>query len=293
MTDFRSVLCAAGLRPRDIVADGRWRRCATDDKPTKRNGAYVLHADGRGYWRNWATDSDVSVFADDAVAHRARHIDTAAMRKQERLARIAAMRAARRYWDESRPLTRLHPYIERKGLSALGCSALRSNDGHLVVPVWHAGWIISVQTIHPDGTKRFFAGAPVKGGSFVIDRSRAALTCVVEGLATGLAVYQAVRNARVIVAFDAGNLLPALAAIKPTGNVVICADNDHATQQRRGFNPGLEKASIAAEHIGCGVAWPMGIEGTDWADAMKEIGIGAARKIERQILSASKYVATG
>lgn len=91
----------------------------------------------------------------------------------------------------------------------------------------------------------------------------------------------------------AENLLPALCALKPVGNVVICADNDHATQMRRGVNPGREKATIAADHVGCGVAWPSGIEGSDWADAMKEIGVGAARKIERQILSASKYVATG
>jgi len=290
--DFFTALRTSGLRPRDIVADSKWRRCATDDKPAKRNGAYCLHPDGRGYWRNWATDSDLNSWRDDS-ATRAEPVDPAIAerrRQQERAYRIQAIKSARAFWGRARPCTRLHSYLERKGLSALGTAGLREHDGLLVVPVVWRSRVISVQTIAADGTKRFWPGAPVKGGHYEIARPRAALTVVCEGLATGLAVYQCVRNARVIVAYDAGNLLHAVQELKPTGNVIVAGDNDHGTLARRGFNPGLDKARNAAELIGAGVAYPEGIDGTDWCDALREYGPTGARRIERLILGASKYV---
>jgi putative DNA primase/helicase len=290
---FEQSMRLAGLRPRDVVADGKWRRCPTDDHPKKRNGAYVLHLDGRGYWRNWAVDSGINSWRDDSTT-RAAPVDEAKLRLQrdrERAYRVQAIRSARAFWHNARPLNRPHAYIERKGLSPLGCAGLRQHDGLLVVPVWLGDALISVQTIHPDSTKRFWPGAPVKAGAYVIDRPHAAVTAIVEGLATGLAVFQALRQARVIVAFDAGNILPVVDRIRPIGSVVICADNDWRTQAKRGMNPGIEKAQNAADLIGCGVAWPKDIEGSDWADAIKEIGDGAHRKIERHILAAAKYVA--
>lgn len=289
---FEQALQASGLLPRAIVADGKWRRCPTLDKPKKRNGAYVLHADGRGYWRNWATDSDINSWADKSVTHSP-PVDLAAIerrRHQERAQRLRAIEGARAHWARCAPAHGLHPYLERKGLSAVGTQALRIWGDALVVPVLWKGRIISLQSITPDGQKRFWPGAPVKSGALVLDRPRAALTAVCEGLATGLAIFQSVRNARVIVAFDAGNLSPVVDTMRPTGSVVICADDDHGTEARRGFNPGREKATNAAELIGAGVAWPEGIEGTDWADALAEWGVSAHRRIERQIQAKARYV---
>jgi putative DNA primase/helicase len=289
---FDQALQASGLLPRAIVADGKWRRCPTIDKPKKRNGAYVLYPDGRGYWRNWATDTDVNSWADKSITHLS-PVDLAAMerrRHQERAQRLQAIDSARRHWAQCAPIRGLHPYLESKGLSAVGTQALRVSGDSLVIPVLWKGRIISVQSITPDGHKRFWSGAPVKGGSLVLDRPRAALTAVCEGLATGLAIFQSVRNARVIVAFDAGNLAPVVDNVRPTGSVVICADDDHGTEALRGFNPGREKAANAAELIGAGVAWPEGIEGTDWADALAEWGVSAHRRIERQIQAKARYV---
>lgn len=289
---FEQFLRVAGLLPRDIVPDGRWRRCATVDKPKKRNGAYVLHPDGRGFCRNWAVDSELSSWREEG-AHRAAPVDMAklhAQRAAERAARLAAMRSARDFWARTHPMSELHPYLAAKGLSAQGCGALRVARDALVVPVWNGPWLVSLQSIREDGTKRFWPGAPVKGGAFVVDRPQAAVTAVCEGLATGLAVFQAVRQARVIVAFDAGNLQPVVERMRPTGSVVICADNDWQTAARIGTNPGVAKATNAAELIGCGVAYPEGIEGTDWCDYMKEAGAHAARRIERLILGSARYV---
>lgn len=292
MSAFDQVLRAAGLRPREVVADGKWRRCATDDKPRKRNGAYCLHPDGRGYWRNWATDADLNAWSDASISLASR-VDPAVIerrRRQEREQRIQAIKAARAFWNKARPCNLLHPYLERKGLSALGTAGLRQHDDLLVVPVEWRGRVISVQTITADGQKRFWLGAPVKGGSFEIARQRPAVTVICEGLATGLAVYQCVKAARVIVAFDAGNLLHAVQEVKPAGSVVFAADNDHGTQARRGFNPGIEKAKNAAELIDAGVVWPEDIEGTDYADALREYGSTGAKRIERQILARARYV---
>lgn len=293
---FEQAMRAAGLRPREISADGRIRRCDTEAKPGRRNGWYVLHPDGRGVWGDWASGGDVlghwrdeTVTADHAAIARAAE-RMRSQRDSERFHRIQAMRSARAFWNNARPLNMPHKYISDKGLTALGCAGLRSHEGALVVPVLHGDWLVSVQTIGLDGTKRFWPGAPVKAGCFVLDRPRAAVTTIVEGLATGLAVFQSVRQARVIVAFDAGNLLSVVQRLKPVGSVCIAADNDHGTQAKRGFNPGLEKARNAAELIGCGVAYPTGIEGTDFADMLKEFGEGGAKKMERLILGQCRYI---
>jgi putative DNA primase/helicase len=291
--NFEQALRLGGLFPRDIIADGKWRRCPTEDHPRKKNGAYVLHPDGRGFFKNWAVDTDMNAWRDESATFKpVDHARIKAMRDKERAQRIQSMRSARTYWNNSHQLSRPHPYLERKGLTPLGCGGLRINDGMLVVPVVNGDWLVSVQTITFDGEKRFWPGAPVKGGAFVLKRERAALTCLCEGLATGLAVYQSVRNATVIVAFDSGNLLPVVDRVRPTGSVVICADNDHKTFARRGFNPGLDAAAKAAELIGCGVAHPQGLEGSDFADALREWGDGAARKVERLVLAGSRYVST-
>jgi len=297
MSSFENALRAAGLRPRDVVADGKLRRCATDTHPHRRNGWFVLHLDGRrGVWGDnaQAPRQALGTWTAEGSEH---HIPSAAeqerqrkAREQARADRIHAIRRARDQWNEARPCTRLHAYLQNKGLSALGTIGLRELDGWLVVPVLWRGRVISVQRIHPDGTKRFAVGAPVKGGHYAITRFRPALTVLCEGLATGLAIYQCVRNADVVVCFDAGNLLPVVQELKPTGNVIVAADNDHGTLARRGFNPGLDKARNAAELIGAGVAYPEGIDGTDWCDALREYGPTGARRVERLILGASRYV---
>ena len=291
---FEQALQASGLIPGAIVADGKWRRCKTTDKPKHRNGAYVLYADGRGYFRNWATDHAVNSWGADTAQVRtpsaAEMAERERRKKQEREYRLRAIRGAREQWAQARSPRSLHPYLERKGLSAVGTNALRVHGDALIVPVFWRDRLMSIQSITPDGQKRFWTGAPVKGGAFVLDRPRAAVTAVCEGLATGLAIFQSLRMARVIVAFDAGNLIHAVDQLRPTGSVVICADNDHGTEAKRGTNPGREKAANAAELIGAGVAWPEGIEGTDFCDMLIEGGINAAKSIERSILSKAKYV---
>lgn len=318
MSTFRQALEAAGLRPRDIVPDGRIRRCDTDSKPGRRNGWFVLHPDGHGAWGDWGSgggealghwrDAKSSV---DPVALARMHARAERQRAEDRRKRIEAIHLARRIWADSKDY-RTHPYIESKGLSALGCNHFRVwqgtithrvgedslgkpifasiTDNWLVVPMYWRGRLVSLQRISAHGRKLNLQDAPKKAASLELGRPRPAVTVFCEGPSTALALYQCIRNARVIACFDAGNILPVVQEVKPTGSVVVAADNDHGTLARRGFNPGLDKARNAAELIGAGVAWPEGIDGTDWADALKEWGPTAARRIERMVLGAVKYV---
>lgn len=304
---FLAAMQASGLRPRALVPDGKWRRCPTDDKPRKRNGAYILRPDGSGSWRNWATESELNHWRDNTRTHVASALDLArieAMRERERQERRRGIDFARKLWVDAKPY-RGHPYITTvKGLTSEGCSGLRvwtggvwidadtkHHDDWLIVPMWWNGKLMNVQRISSCGKhKRFIKAAPKHSASFELTRQRPALTSVVEGLATGLAVFQSVRHARVIVAFDAGNIQPVVQHLGLSGPVVLAADNDHRTEARGKGNPGITKATQAAELIGAGVAWPEDIEGSDWCDYLAEIGQGAAKRLERTLLSKAKYV---
>ena len=292
---FEEALHAAGLRPRDVIPDGLWHRCPTIDKPKKKNGVYKLDVCGtKGWYRNWGDPVlGVAFWKQDGPARTLRRVDEAkiaAARERDRRNRIEGIRKARALWAAGTPMRELHPYLRDKGLQPRGCAQLRTWRGWLLIPVMVDNSLLNVQRIGADGKKLFVKHAPVKGGCYVLGRPDAAVTAFCEGFATGLAVYQSVRHCRVVVAYDAGNLFPVVERFKPTGSVVLVADNDHGTLARRGFNPGLQAARNAAELCDAGVTWPEGIEGTDFADALYEWGEGAAGRIERQVLAAARFV---
>lgn len=232
----------------------------------------------RGFFKNYALHDDWCEWRDEH-ASIAPSIETQRRirenREREQRRRVAAVHAARLYWDGAQPAG-LHPYIQRKGLSILGLRGLRERDGKLLIPM-RKGSLLSVQTISADGEKKFWAGAPTKGTSFELARDRVSITCLVEGLATGLAVFQAVPQARVIVAFDSGNLVPVAESLQLRGAVVVCADNDHGTLAARGFNPGLLAAQKVADAIGCGMAYLTDNAGSMQADDLLRMQ-GAVKK---------------
>lgn len=267
-TEFEAFVREMGLLPRRPVApDGKWHRCPTESHPKRRNGAWKLDPTGRiGWVQDWASmespatwrpdKADVPEFDPDALRRA---------RAEQREKRQKAIRAAREFYDRADYLSGSHPYLDAKELSVEGCQDVRVDaDGWLVIPAMKAGKVVSVQRIAPDGQKLFWKGAPVSGTAFVVARRGATVNVLCEGFATGLACYQAVRNARVWVLWNTGNLKkpPDL----PPGLTVIAADNDHGTEATKGFNPGIEAGMAAAEEIGCGIAFPEWIQGTDWAD---------------------------
>lgn len=281
MNGFGEFVRSMGLRPREVAPDGKWRRCPTESHPRKRNGAYKLAVDGRiGWVQDWAIHESPVTWRPDEEAELPDYDPSAlqrAWREQERKKRNA-IADARRFYEECEPLMGGHGYLESHELDMRGCMGLKVDPkGWLVVPAYSGSDVHSVQRIAPDGTKRFWPGAPVSGTRYTIDRRHAVVTVLCEGLATGLACYRAVKNARVIVLWNTGNLKDV--ADVPPGLAVIAADNDHGTAERIGENPGIKAAQEAAEAVGCGVAYPEGIEGTDWSDYRQE---GIAARMDRR-----------
>lgn len=290
--NFLAAMQSAGLRPRDIVADGRWRRCPTEDKPRKKNGCYLLDPSGRrGVFKNYATDADWNRWQDDTITPaQAAEIErrAAELRRRETAKRIAAIEAMRAHFAALPPLREGHQYLFDKGLSMRGCEGLRVDGELLVIPMFRGRALMSFQTITPTGEKKYRYGCPIKGNAYTIGRPGAVVTCLAEGFATGLAVYQSMPEARVLVCFDAGNMVNVAREIDVRGLVVVCADNDWQTEQRIGTNPGIQKGRAAADAIGCGLAAPQGIEGSDWADALRE-GWSPAR-VRVEILRGARFV---
>lgn len=287
MSDFYAALLAHGLRPRTAPSpDGRWRRCPTESHPSKKNGAYKLAVDGRfGVFQDWATDPEAITWRAERSVHLPA-IDTQRLaRDAERIhaERAAAIQGARTFYQNCSPLIGGHPYLGAHGLGMDGCRGLRVDArGALVVPMLRGGKVTSVQKIDQAGDKRFWPGAPTTSCSYEVERRGATLTVLAEGLATGLAIYAAVPTARVVVAFNAGNLIRVAEIMHRGGLMVVAADNDHATAARIGRNPGVEAAEAAAAALGCGVAVPEGIAGTDWCDLRAE---KVAGRLERRIYS--------
>lgn len=318
---FHDALRLAGLRPKQVIQDGKIHRCPTESHPRSDNGWYSYHSDGHGVYGDWSINGGeaLGTWRDEQFEQRmldptfaarvqAQH---EARRAEERAQRLQAIHEVRAYWSEStRPLRAVHPYVAGKGLTPQGCSGMRValkpvqypwddapriRRADLIVPVYgRTGSLINLQAISADGRKMIWLGAPMKGGHLILERPGGyGLTVIVEGVATGLAVLQSMRHARVVVAFTAGNMARVVNVLKPHGSVVIAADNDWRTALKphmKGRNPGIADAKAAAQSIGAGVTWPQGIEGSDWADMLKEHGEGAGRRIERQIQAAARYV---
>lgn len=272
MSDFASFLQSSGLIPGEIVADGKWRRCATEAKPRKKNGSYKLAQDGGiGWCQNFEIHGEPLTWRPDADQARPAFDRGAFARRKaaERRALMEATRAAQQFYLCCELLRGGHPYLATHELNMAGCFGLKvDRDGWLVIPVMLGASLLSVQRISPEGEKKFWYGASVKGGSYTIERPAASLNVLCEGFATGAAIFAAAPLARVVVAFNAGNLVH---VPLPRGMAVVAADNDHETAARIGRNPGVLAAQQAGEALGCGVAIPTGIDGTDWADYRQEM----------------------
>jgi len=205
----------------------------------------------------------------------------------------AAMNAHQLWASSSRDGT--SEYLQRKGVDAEGCRFLQ--DGSIVVPLLRydeprATALKALQRIWPDGTKRFTKGFEKPGtclrlGHVVVGER--ILVC--EGFATGLTLRMAVdRRLPVVVALDAGNLLPVcelLRKLYPDARLLLCADDDWRTVG----NPGRDKALKAARAVGqADYVYPIfrrvnrGVKDTDFNDLHAREGLQCVRAQLRHVL---------
>lgn len=262
----------AGQTPPDtIVLDGVLRRY--DDQ--KANGDalwYVAFESGlvpggafgsfrAGTHTNWKGDIGRTLSIAEEMAYRSA-LETV-KQKAEAEKRIRNEQAAddsQKIWDSLTPAGAAHPYLARKKIHPHVARA--DGVGNLVIPMYSPeGDMLSLQTITPDGEKRFHKGGRTKGALLYFG-SPGSRIYVGEGFATAATIYE-VTGICTVAAFSAANLLPVVESIRqsnPSAEIVIVADNDKLDPHQKIY-PGKHWADLAASTYGASVVMPPGEPG--------------------------------
>ena len=285
---FRAAIEAAGMVPPDhIEADGRLKRFSPTGKRGDVAGWCVLFDDGvtAGVFGNWKTGlhstwcSKSSDVMTEAERHALRqHLRTAKLQREAELVQRhqEASNTAMQRWQAAAPAVQ-HPYLLAKGVSAHG---LRIDGDRLLVPVRDAkGTLASLQTIYPDGAKRFLSGGRTRGCYHSIG-ALAQVLVLAEGYATAATVFEAT-GLPVAACFNSGNLLAVARALRnkhPELALLVAADDDHRTEG----NPGITAATDAALSVGGLVVKPQfpahrPPKATDFNDLAALAGLSAVR----------------
>ena len=180
---------------------------------------------------------------------------------EQRQKHAEAAEKARYIWSQSKPIAEQseHAYLVNKRIQPHGA---RLRGDALVIPIFNEqDQLVNLQFINPHGEKRFLSGGRKKGCFHILgDLSERLLIC--EGVSTGASLYEE-SGQRVVIAFDAGNLLPVAKNVRelsPNSEIIICGDNDLS-------GVGQTRAREAALSIGGKVLIPK-ISGTDWNDVI-------------------------
>lgn len=309
----------------DIVIGTR-RRCRHKDGGREKRGWFQLHelakSDGSGllivgsFGAFWGAENVVqkvelprkerqAMSAEQMEAIRARikadrqRVEAEAKRVADECARRADFAWRSHCKEGSRDQSE---YLKRKGIEPHGGRFLPG--GKFCIPLQDAERrTYGLQIIYDEkknGRDKSFwpAGLAKKGHFFLIGGIPDRLIMIAEGFATAASLHQATKLP-VVVAFDAGNLLPVVKAIKAKykrANILVCADDDYRTEG----NPGLTAAQNAALAVDGGVALPIFKEErpadrkgpTDFNDLHLLEGLDAVAKQIEATLSAFGWKAT-
>ena len=293
ISEFTAAMRHYGLTaPARIIADGKIHRFRSGPEHGE-NGFYSLsilaahQGDDIGFgligcWKRdirekWCSREPKSITDRDRAA-----MEKVRQEQREADAKAAeeAAKKAKWIWDKAKAANPSHPYLKAKSIDPRG---LKEYKDLLVVPVYREGKLTSLQFIAADGRKRFLGGGQIDGGyTSISDRDQARDRIVIaEGYATAASLH-AVTGLPVVVAFNAGNLLPVAKAIRekyPEARITIGADNDQWTVIKgKPLNVGIEKAKAAADAIGARVSWPLfdasdPEEPSDWNDYHRRFGL--------------------
>lgn len=148
------------------------------------------------------------------------------------------------------------PYLARKGVQGHGVRF--TPEGFVLVPLRDGdGTLWNVQSIAPQrpaaGTDKLFLKGGRKSGlwHWCGVPAGAGVLLIAEGYATAASLHEATGHP-VAVGFDAGNLAhvaKALRQLYPAALLVLCGDDDRATEGKTGTNPGRVKATAAARAV--------------------------------------------
>jgi phage/plasmid primase-like uncharacterized protein len=293
---FRDAMLKARIEPpAKIIADGVLHRFPTGKSKRDDAGYYVLHLDGIpagvfGCWRQsvehkWCGKEDGSISEERRAEFVAKIQEAKAQREAELKELQAATRIkAKALWKSATPLPIDYPYLVKKNIQSHGA---RFDGRRMLVPVTDGKEIWSIQYIDSAGKKLFLKGGRVKRRFFLIGEPRGRIF-IAEGFATAATILQETGDA-VAVVFNAGNILPALRALRRQYRkieFVICADDDWKTPG----NTGLRKAKKAALKFDLKLAIPefgdnRGDNDSDFNDMAALVG---PEKVRECLLNAAK-----
>ena len=263
---FKQAIQAAGLTPPDTIEPGRIHRFPGADKGRGNTaGRCFMFDDMKGGWFadfasggdqvNWqASGSKPHSHAESQAERQANIARNKAANEAYRIEKaqahaVAAVEAEKRF-SAAVPCTQ-HPYLTTKGVQPHG---VRLEGDKLLIPMRNtAGKLRSLQTIAPNGDKRFQKGGEVTGCYHAIGKPSNKLI-ITEGYATAASIHEATGQA-VALTFNAGNLgavATALRAKYPALKIIIAADDDYRTAG----NPGISAATAAALAVGGFLAVP-------------------------------------
>lgn len=127
--------------------------------------------------------------------------------------------------------------------------------GVIAVPMYDELYkLTNLQLIFASGKKSFLKGGRKQGCFFHIGEEVKSTLLITEGYATGASLHEAT-GLPVVVAFDAGNLLPVAEHLRmgmPDALFVFAGDDDWETEG----NPGKAKAEAAAVKVGGVTVYP-------------------------------------
>lgn len=250
VSKFITSMVNAGIVPKStaqIRAVDRFSRIASsDDKGSKRSISYWLKVEydfAYGYAKDFKTGAEVrfnSATSDPNVTKadmtrikailkaRKAEQDIAIAERQKKIADRAAVK-----WGLSQTVGST-PYLEKKGVGLLSARIYGSRN--LFIPIYEPRKdgqldLVSWQIIEADGVKKFPFGGKKTGCWHVVGSINPTLPIIIcEGWATGASISQSIGRG-VVVAFDAGNLLPVAKAIRgiyTATPIIIAADNDES-----------------------------------------------------------------
>ncbi len=297
----RDACARAGLEYRSgIPQDGNWHRLnVINDRRGQDDGAIKLFPDGEGgiVW-NWKTDYYEPFFRTRAnpptEAELAAQAKVRREAEQEReRARVNARGRAKSLWEQGDPVGPAgHPYLTKKGVGDHGIRVIRGmrrGEGHddtLVIPVWRAGELITVQLISTGGVKRFLKHSTPKGGHLILNHRDEGPGLIAEGFATSATLAEITRL-MCVCAFSRGGLLATTQAMQemfPGRQFIICGDYDR---------DGIKTAGLAAQQSGALLAIPdfsgaeAGKGDTDFNDLARLAGNGAVLEQIKAVMKAA------
>jgi len=248
--------------PQPIIYDGRIQRFKNEGDD-KNNSWYVAFKNSDyesgafGCWKLGVDETfcsrDLKTFTEEEKQSYA--IQQSLLRKQRekdtKVKHQVAETNVNDRWTQAEQVDS-HQYLADKGVRSYD---LRVDRGALLVPLFNIdGEMVNIQSIFPNGEKRFTKGGQKKGCFYLLgDVTDTIIFC--EGYSTGASIYEATKIA-VAICFDAGNLMPValdLSTQYPNAKILIAGDDDRHNE----VNTGRIKACETATHVGGSVVFPV------------------------------------